>query len=125
MRIVGLLALGRLRVRDLSSILRQSQPRISRHLKILTDAGLIERVRAERLVYLQFSTHSNAVSLIEHIIAAIDPTDSQLRRDRTRAEAIMRSLGPLGHYYFSARLAREHRTSPSKMAKQTGVELSP
>ena len=45
LRILALLAETELTVSDLTEILRQSQPRISRHLKLLSEAGLIERHR--------------------------------------------------------------------------------
>src|SRR5271167_3043675 len=45
LRILALLAEAELTVSDLTDILRQSQPRISRHLKLLADAGLVERFR--------------------------------------------------------------------------------
>ena len=43
LRILALLARGELAVMELSHILDQSQPRVSRHLKLLAEAGLIER----------------------------------------------------------------------------------
>ena len=45
LRILALLAEGELSVSDLTDILGQSQPRISRHLKLLVESGLIERHR--------------------------------------------------------------------------------
>ena len=42
-RLLALLSAGDLTVTDLTEILGQSQPRISRHLKLLTEEGLIER----------------------------------------------------------------------------------
>ena len=43
LRLLVLLAQGELTVKDLTRILGQSQPRISRHLKLLVDAGLVDR----------------------------------------------------------------------------------
>ncbi|MGE0407796.1 MAG: ArsR/SmtB family transcription factor [Amphiplicatus sp.] len=45
LRIMVLLARGELTVTEITQILGQSQPRVSRHLKILADAGLVERYR--------------------------------------------------------------------------------
>ena len=45
LRLLALLAAGALNVKDLTRILGQSQPRISRHLKLLTEAGLIARAQ--------------------------------------------------------------------------------
>src|SRR3981081_2954266 len=45
LRILALLGEAELTVSDLTAILRQSQPRISRHLRLLAEAGLVERFR--------------------------------------------------------------------------------
>ncbi|HUD89065.1 MAG TPA: metalloregulator ArsR/SmtB family transcription factor, partial [Xanthobacteraceae bacterium] len=45
LRILALLAEAELTVSDLIEILRQSQPRLSRHLRLLAEAGLVERFR--------------------------------------------------------------------------------
>jgi len=45
LRVLALLAEADLTVSDLTKILRQSQPRISRHLKLLAEAGLVDRFR--------------------------------------------------------------------------------
>ena len=45
LRILALLAEAELTVSDLTEILRQSQPRLSRHLRLLAEAGLVERFR--------------------------------------------------------------------------------
>lgn len=45
LRIMALLLRGELTVSEITQILGQSQPRVSRHLKILTDSGLIEKFR--------------------------------------------------------------------------------
>ena len=48
LRILSLLAGEELSVMELSRILDQSQPRVSRHLKLMADAGLIERFPGRR-----------------------------------------------------------------------------
>ncbi len=55
LRILLLLASGELNVKDLTLILGQSQPRISRHLKLLSEAGLVERFREGSWVYFYIS----------------------------------------------------------------------
>ncbi len=58
LRILLLLQAGELNVKDLTLILGQSQPRISRHLKLLVEAGLIERFREGSWVYFHISDRS-------------------------------------------------------------------
>src|SRR2546430_16813654 len=53
LRILALLAEAELTVSDLTDILRQSQPRISRHLKLLAEAALIERFREGSWAFLR------------------------------------------------------------------------
>ncbi|MBV9757736.1 MAG: winged helix-turn-helix transcriptional regulator, partial [Alphaproteobacteria bacterium] len=45
LRLLALAARGAFCVVELTEILGQSQPRLSRHLKLLCDAGLLERAR--------------------------------------------------------------------------------
>ena len=54
LRILALLGEAELTVSDLTKILRQSQPRISRHLKLLNEAGLVERFREGCMGFLSF-----------------------------------------------------------------------
>ena len=55
LRILALLAVRELNVSDLTNILDQSQPRISRHLRLLDEAGLIERFREGSFVYCRLA----------------------------------------------------------------------
>ena len=55
LRILALLETGELNVTDLTQILEQSQPRISRHLRLLAEAGLIERFREGSFVYCRLA----------------------------------------------------------------------
>src|SRR6202022_829238 len=58
LRILGLLVEAELTVSDLTEILRQSQPRISRHLRLLTEAGLVERFREGSWAFFRLAGHS-------------------------------------------------------------------
>src|SRR5262245_19743577 len=55
LRLLALLARGELNVKDLTRILNQSQPRISRHLRLLAEAGLIERAPEGSWVYFRLA----------------------------------------------------------------------
>jgi DNA-binding transcriptional ArsR family regulator len=55
LRILALLAGGDLTVSDLTEILAQSQPRVSRHLKLLSEAGLIERYQEGSWAFFRLS----------------------------------------------------------------------
>ena len=53
LRIVALLRHAELTVTDLTEILGQSQPRVSRHLKLLVDAGVVEKHREGTWAFFQ------------------------------------------------------------------------
>ena len=76
LRILLLLAAGELSVKDLTVILGQSQPRISRHLKLLAEAGLVERFREGSWAYFTSPTARPA--------AGWRSTSSARRRRRPR-----------------------------------------
>ncbi len=100
LRILLLLAAGELNVKDLTQILGQSQPRISRHLKLLAEAGLIERFREGSWVYFHVSDRSEGGKLVRRILETVDTSDPGLRRDSERAEALKREREAVAQSYF-------------------------
>lgn len=105
LRILALLAQGELNVKDLTQVLNQSQPRISRHLKLLTEAGLIERFRDGSWVYFHISDRHPGGRLALRLIADVDPTDMQLRRDRDRADVMKRDRDSSAQTFFETHAA--------------------
>src|SRR6476620_6844228 len=100
MRILVLLSSGELNVKDLTQVLGQSQPRISRHLKLLNEAGLVDRFREGSWVYFHISDASEGGRLALQLIAAVDPNDPVLKRDRERAETLKRDRESAAQTYF-------------------------
>ena len=100
LRILVLLAASELNVKDLTQILGQSQPRISRHLKLLAEAGLIERFRDGSWVYFHVSDRSDGGRLARRILEAVDPDDVVISRDAERAEALKREREAEAQAYF-------------------------
>lgn len=105
LRILVLLRQGELTVKDLTRILAQSQPRISRHLKLLVEAGLVERFREGSWVYFHISDRSEAGRLALRLIAEVDTSDPQLRRDRERTESLKREREAAAQSYFQEHAA--------------------
>jgi ubiquinone/menaquinone biosynthesis C-methylase UbiE len=103
LRILLLLAVGELNVKDLTQVLGQSQPRISRHLKLLAEAGLIERFREGSWVYFHVSDRSEGGRLARRLLDSVDRRDAVVRRDFERAEALKRDRESTAQAYF-----REH-----------------
>src|ERR1700747_2182597 len=63
LRILALLAEAEMTDSELTEILPQSQPRISRHLRLLTEAGLVERFREGSWAFFRLADHSGAGGL--------------------------------------------------------------
>src|SRR5919108_2805396 len=81
LRLLVLLSLGELNVKDLTGILGQSQPRISRHLKLLAEAGLVERAPEGSWVYFRLAEGVDGGALARLVLERIDRTDPLLVRD--------------------------------------------
>ncbi|KAB2848710.1 MAG: metalloregulator ArsR/SmtB family transcription factor [Hyphomicrobiaceae bacterium] len=100
LRILVLLSDGELTVKDLTRILGQSQPRISRHLKLLTEANLIERFREGSWVYFRMGDGAAAGPISRLLAETVDPQDAVLSRDRERAEVVKRERAEAAQAYF-------------------------
>jgi ubiquinone/menaquinone biosynthesis C-methylase UbiE len=98
LRILALLAADELNVKDLTRILGQSQPRLSRHLKLLAEAGLVERAREGSWVY--FRLPLSADNLAHTLLRDLDGKDPILQRDRQRVEAVKRERETMAQEYF-------------------------
>ncbi|BCP54469.1 ArsR family transcriptional regulator [Kaistia sp. 32K] len=104
-RILALLSAGELSVKDLTAILGQSQPRISRHLKLLTEAGLIERHPEGAWVYYRISESPAERRLVQDLVALATTDDSSLARDREWLAGVKREHAQLAARYFTENAA--------------------
>ncbi|MCJ2036812.1 ArsR/SmtB family transcription factor [Methylobacterium sp. J-068] len=102
LRILALLAAGELSVSDLTDILGQSQPRISRHLKLLVEAGLVERHREGAWAF--FRLVEERAALVQPLIAGLDAARPPLSEDFARLEAVRAQRAEAAQTFF-ARLA--------------------
>ena len=100
LRILLLLANAELSVKDLTKILGQSQPRISRHLKLLAEAGLIERFRDGSWAYFHVSDRTEGGRLTHRLLDTVDTADLQLMRDRERGDDLKREREEAAQVYF-------------------------
>ena len=102
LRILALLRIMELSVGELAQILGQSQPRVSRHLKILSDAGVLERRKEGSWVFLTLTDAGR----IEPMFALIDswsdgPTRALFASDATRTETIRAERAEAANRYFA------------------------
>jgi len=105
LRILALLGQAELSVKDLTAILGQSQPRISRHLKLLAEAGLIARFPEGAWVFYRLAEDGPGARLVRDLLALVDAGDEGLVRDRDRLAAVKREHADAAHSYFAANAA--------------------
>ena len=106
LRILALLAREELAVLELGQILDQSQPRVSRHLKLLADAGLVERFPDGSWVFYRPATRGPGARLAADILASLDPDDPLLVRDRGRLAQVEADRAARASEYFARNAAR-------------------
>ena len=100
-RILALLASSSLTVSDLTAILGQSQPRVSRHLKLLMEAGLIQRYQEGSWAYFHLSDDPFLRGLVGELVGQLDAGDQVVGRDRERLEHIKDERRAVAADYFS------------------------
>src|ERR1700675_3738209 len=79
LRILALLAGAELTVSELTEILRQSQPRISRHLKLLAEARLVERFREGSWAFFRGAEHGAEAELVRRLVERLGATEPIIR----------------------------------------------
>jgi DNA-binding transcriptional ArsR family regulator len=83
LRLLMLCSERALSVSDLGRAVKQSEPRVSRHLKILCEAGLLERLRQGQWVHYRLAQRSEPASFVRGLLAQLDQRDPQLLTDRS------------------------------------------
>jgi ubiquinone/menaquinone biosynthesis C-methylase UbiE/DNA-binding transcriptional ArsR family regulator len=109
LRVLVLLAEAELTVSDLTQILRQSQPRISRHLKLLVEGGLVERFREGAWAFFRLAERGATAELARALVARLDGSDPIAVRDRERLAAVRRARAAAAQEYFRAHAAQWDR----------------
>src|SRR5215510_13103945 len=84
LRLLILCARGELTVTELTQILGQSQPRVSRHLKLLCAAGLLDRFPEGNAVFHRLAEAGAGAALARQILRLLPRDDETLRLDRVR-----------------------------------------
>jgi ubiquinone/menaquinone biosynthesis C-methylase UbiE len=100
LRILCLLDEAELTVSELTEILRQSQPRISRHLKLLVEAGLVERFREGSWAFFRRTEAGPAATVAGGLIEALDGADPTIARDRDRLSVVRAARVKAAQDYF-------------------------
>ena len=102
LRILALLSRGDLTVSDLTGILNQSQPRVSRHLKLLLDAGLIGRYQEGSWAFFRLADDEAERNFALGLVGRLDRRDGTVLRDLERLDAVKRAKQARAADYFGA-----------------------
>lgn len=111
LRIMALLLRGELTVTEITQILGQSQPRVSRHLKILTEAGLVDKFREGSWMF--YRAGAPALEPTDAIIGAVrainKSSDRVIARDGERFAQSRQARADLAAAYFEKNAAEWDR----------------
>ena len=88
LRLLALAGRGAFCVSEFTEILGQSQPRLSRHLKLLCDCGLLDRVREGANVWFTLP-HGETGALARDLVARLPDDDPMLEADRRQAGRVL------------------------------------
>lgn len=101
LRLLALLSEGELSVKDLTDILGQSQPRVSRHLKLLAEAGLVVRSAEGAWAYYRIADPGEKRDLVGALLVPVEKSGGILTDDKKKLTAIRREHQNQADEYFS------------------------
>ena len=100
LRLLALLAQGDLTVSEITHILGQSQPRVSRHLKLLCEAGLLDRFPEGAWVFYRLSSTGSGAGITKALLDLLPADDTILHLDAQRLDAIRAARAERASRYF-------------------------
>jgi ArsR family transcriptional regulator len=109
LRLLALFTKGELTVTEVTQILRQSQPRVSRHLKLMSEAGLIERIKEGSWVFYRLAEEGPARAIAQKLSELMPWDDAVLKRDIERLEAVRKQRQENAQAYFASNAAEWDR----------------
>ena len=121
LRVLSLLAAEELSVMELSRVLDQSQPRVSRHLKLMADAGLIERFPDGARVFYRLSHDALSRRLIDTVLDLLD--DAEGEADHRRLDEVRKERAIDAARYFE-QVAPQWDQMRSLYVCETAVETA-
>ena len=105
-RILFALSHGELNVSELTYILGQSQPRVSRHLRLMAEAGLLSRHKEGNWVLFRLRQEGLGGVLARALVDMLPGRDAELSGDLARLQEVRRSREEKAQAYFSANAAQ-------------------
>jgi ArsR family transcriptional regulator len=101
LRLLLLLAQAELTVTELTHILGQSQPRVSRHLKIMVDGGLLDRFRDGAYVFFRLALDGWNTKLAHELVNLLPHNDADIQKDQSRLKDIQADRTQWAADYFA------------------------
>ncbi|MCZ6687923.1 MAG: metalloregulator ArsR/SmtB family transcription factor [Gammaproteobacteria bacterium] len=99
LRLLRICAQGELTVGEITRVIAQSQPRVSRHLKILCDAGLLVRFRERHWVFYRVPLSGPEAELVGNVLQKLAIEDSDFMVDQQRLEDVLAERARLASGY--------------------------
>ena len=133
LRLLALAARGGFCVVDFTEILDQSQPRLSRHLKLLCDAGLLTRLREGANVWFTLPDDDQG-ALVRGLLARLPEDDPELAADRRQAARVLAERARNASEAFAQdpaawdemrTICRDHDGRPAEAAEAALLALLP
>lgn len=106
LRMLALLAHGDLTVSELTHILGQSQPRVSRHLKLMCEAGLLDRFPEGTWVFYRMAGIGRGSALAKALLELLPADDAVLALDQQRLAAVRAARAARAQDYFKENASR-------------------
>ena len=100
LRLLTILIRNELTVSEITYILDQSQPRVSRHLKLMCDAGILDRVQEGAWVFYRVTDKKPGRDLCNALIELIPDDDLVVQRDLGRLAKIRAEHTQQAESYF-------------------------
>ena len=94
LRLLAICAQGEWTVSELTQVMGQSQPRISRHLRVLAEARLLDRYREGSWVFYRRAGQGEGARLARLLVRLLPDDDPALRLDKQRLAAVRRPSLP-------------------------------
>ncbi len=102
LRLLALLRYQDLSVGELVQVLEQSQPRLSHHLKALSEAGLAERLPEGAFVFYRAARSGPGKDLLDALFSALGPDVPEIDADLERLHTVMAGRAASAEAYFSS-----------------------
>ncbi|MEQ8391911.1 MAG: metalloregulator ArsR/SmtB family transcription factor [Thalassospira sp.] len=102
LRLLAICAECELTVSEITQIIGQSQPRVSRHLKLLCEAGLLVRFREGTWVFYRTPHSGPGADLVQPVLDLLPKDDETLSLDHARLEQVKAQRERIATEYFRA-----------------------